>query len=385
MSRNANLEQLLRALSPVLRQKYGPVLALVFLGCVGAALLANFLGCGTKPTPTPPAGNGAAWFELHFTTPRIPTDKSAYHGGLDARLVTLMNTATKTLDVADYDFDLENVAEAMAAAKKRGVQVRMVTDNATLNHKNKDIQAALGKLHEAEIPIVDDNRGPIMHHKFTVVDGEWVQTGSWNYTVGDTYRHNNHLIIIRSRELAQNYTGEFEKMFVERRFGAKKARGVPHPEIVINGSKVWNYFAPQDKVADRVVETVKAAKESVYFMAFSFTHEEIGDAIIAQARAGLKVGGVFETTGSNTPASEFNKMKTAGLEVWTDGNPYLLHHKVIIVDERTVVLGSFNFSQNANKDNDENTLIVEDAAMAKAFKAEYERVLAWAKDPPKKK
>jgi phosphatidylserine/phosphatidylglycerophosphate/cardiolipin synthase-like enzyme len=91
---------------------------------------------------------------------------------------------------------------------------------------------------------------------------------------------------------------------------------------------------------------------------------------------------VFETTGSNTPHSEFGRMKEAGLDVYQDGNPYVMHHKVIVLDERIVAFGSFNFSDAADHSNDENLLIVEDASLARAFLDEYERVLAVAKNPP---
>jgi len=94
--------------------------------------------------------------------------------------------------------------------------------------------------------------------------------------------------------------------------------------------------------------------------------------------------GVFETTGSETRFSEYGAMKAAKLGVWQDGNPYLMHHKVFIVDGQTAILGSFNFSQNAETENDENLLIVDDPALAQAFTAEFERVLAQAKNPPKK-
>jgi phosphatidylserine/phosphatidylglycerophosphate/cardiolipin synthase-like enzyme len=79
------------------------------------------------------------------------------------------------------------------------------------------------------------------------------------------------------------------------------------------------------------------------------------------------------------------KENLPNLQVITDGNPYVMHHKVFIIDEKTVIFGSFNFSDNADTANDENLLIVEDPTMAKAFKAEYDRVLAVAQNPPNKK
>jgi phosphatidylserine/phosphatidylglycerophosphate/cardiolipin synthase-like enzyme len=320
------------------------------------------------------------WYELYFTAPVYPDNPDNHKNSLDLYLTNFINSATRTVDVADYDFDLDNVATAMVNAAKRGVRVRMVTDSDTVNNtKNEPVQKALDKLRKANIPIVEDNRGPIMHNKFTVVDNKAVSTGSWNYTDGDTYHLNNNVIFIKNAQIAQNYTTEFEKMFVKKQFGNNKDKGVPFPSLIIGSAKIENYFAAEDGVAKKITEKVTAAKSSIYFMAFSFTQDDIGKAIRDKAKAGLKVGGVFETTGSNTPYSEFTKMKKENMEVYTDGNPWVMHHKVIIIDDHITIFGSFNFSDNADKSNDENLLIIDDEGIAKAFKTEYDRVLAVAK------
>src|SRR5262249_46909046 len=250
---------------------------------------------------------------------------------------------------------------------KRGVRVRFVTDTDTWTSKDAAVQKAWSMLKAADVPVVDDQRGPIMHNKFMVVDGEWVWTGSWNWTTGDTYRLNNNAIKIHSKELAENYTAEFEKMFVQRKFGPTKPKGVPHPQLTIGGAPVENYFAAEDGVGAHVVERLNGAQRAIQLLAFSFTHDGIGKAVIAKAKAGLQVRGVFETTGSQTQFSEYGPMKQAALEVYTDGNPYVMHHKVFVVDGRTVIFGSFNFSTNADDDNDENLLIVDDPKLAEAF------------------
>ena len=169
-------------------------------------------------------------------------------------------------------------------------------------------------------------------------------------------------------------------MFVAKTFGNNKAKGVPNPILTISGTKVENYFAAEDGVVQHIVDTIKTAKQSVYFLAFSFTQDDIGKAIEDKAKAGLKVGGVLDFL-----IPTFLDQQKAGLEVYTDGNPWVMHHKVIIIDEQIVIFGSFNFSDNANTQNDENLLIIYDATLAKAFKAEYDRVLALAKNPPTKK
>jgi phosphatidylserine/phosphatidylglycerophosphate/cardiolipin synthase-like enzyme len=336
----------------------------------------------TAPAPGGPATTSDLW-EVGFTAPLIPDDPSKHHGGIDERLVALMDRATRTMDVAVYDFDLGNVADAMARATRRGVRVRMVTDSDTVNNtRDAKVQSALGRVREAGVPIVPDGRGPIMHNKFTVVDGEWVETGSWNYTDGDTYRLNNNLAIFRSRELAENYSAEFEKMFSLKKFGPNKPKGVPHPVLQIGPTRVENYYSAEDGVASRIVDQIGRAEQKIHFLAFSFTHDGIGRAILDKQAAGLQVQGVFETTGSNTRFSEYTTMKDAGLEVYQDGSPYLMHHKVILLDDRLTIFGSFNFSDGADRDNDENLLIVDDRELTARFEQEFQRVLALAKNPP---
>jgi phosphatidylserine/phosphatidylglycerophosphate/cardiolipin synthase-like enzyme len=335
--------------------------------------------------PTPIAGQEPeGWYDVYFTTPRYP-DKPEYHrGGLDTQLVAFINSAQQTIDIAAYDFDLENVANALAAAAARGVRVRMVTDTDTLTNDNPKVQKAFDILKPANIAIVDDQRGPIMHNKFVIVDGRAVWTGSSNFTDGDTYRLNNNAIKIVSRQLAQNYTAEFEKMFVQRSFGPNKPAGGTEALVTLQNVSIANYFAPKDGVADKIVARLNQAQQSIHFLAFSFTSDPIGSAMLARAKAGVSVAGVFETTGSETQFSEYGRMRKAKLDVLQDGNPYVMHHKVIIIDGRTVIFGSFNFSNNADKDNDENLLIIDDPALAQAFEAEFQRVREVALHPLKK-
>jgi phosphatidylserine/phosphatidylglycerophosphate/cardiolipin synthase-like enzyme len=331
-----------------------------------------------------PGSEPEGWYNIYFTTPRYPDKPEYHHGGLDTQLVAFINSAQKTVDIAVYDFDLENVANALSKAAARGVRVRMVTDTDTLTNENPKVQKAFDILRQAKIPIVDDQRGPIMHDKFVVGDGAAVWTGSWNFTDGDTYRLNNNAIRIVSRQLAQNYTVEFEKMFAQRSFGPSKPAGGTEPLVTLQGVRIENYFAPEDGVAGKITGRLDQAQQSIHFMAFSFTSDAIGNAMLARAKAGVSVAGVFEKTGSETQYSEFGKMRKAGLDVLQDGNPFVMHHKVIIIDGRTVIFGSYNFSNNADRDNDENLLIVDDPALAQAFEAEFQRVREVALHPLKK-
>ena len=76
--------------------------------------------------------------------------------------------------------------------------------------------------------------------------------------------------------------------------------------------------------------------------------------------------------------TEFDPFRQAGLEVLIDGIEGQMHHKVFIVDEKIVVLGSYNFSQAAEERNDENLLIVYNEEIAGQFMQEFQRVSAQA-------
>jgi phosphatidylserine/phosphatidylglycerophosphate/cardiolipin synthase-like enzyme len=316
------------------------------------------------------------WYQLYFTTPHYPDEPATRVDLITQGLIQAIDQAQSSLDIAIYELDLDEIGEAILSARNRGVTVRLVTDTDELEELE-----TLIRLEEAEIPIVTDERSPIMHNKFVVVDGQAVWTGSWNFTPNGTYRNNNNAIYIQSTQLAQNYTVEFEEMFSRHAFGPTSPANTPHPQIQLGDTLIETCFAPEDECAEQLIRLVNQAQQSIRFMAFSLTHDGLGQAIRTQAGTGRLVQGVFETRGSETEYSEYGRMQQQGLDVWQDGNPYTLHHKVLIIDDNTVVLGSFNFSNNADEANDENILVIHNTEIAGQFMAEFQRVYNQAQTP----
>jgi phosphatidylserine/phosphatidylglycerophosphate/cardiolipin synthase-like enzyme len=314
------------------------------------------------------------WIAVYFTTPRYPDDPALHTGSVDLHLVDLIDAAQQRVDVAAYELNLPTVTDALLRAHRRGVQVRLVTDG---EYEDEEMVARLRK---AGVPVtVRPKDGGIMHNKFVVVDGAWVWTGSWNLTRNCTYRNNNNAVLIASWHLAENYATEFEELF-SGKFGPTSPKNTPYPTVMIEVPEkslrvpVEVYFAPEDKVASRLIPVLSAARRNVRFMAFVFTSQDIADALIQRARRGIAVEGVLEDRGAEVAYGQYTRLKEAGIPVWKDGNPYLLHHKVFIVDEEIVVLGSYNFSGSAEKNNDENLLIIHNPEVARAFLGEYSRV-----------
>ncbi len=334
-----------------------------------------------KPATPPPAVGEpikGAWYQLYFSTPKYPDKPEVRAQTIMSGLIEALDSAQNSLDIAIYELKLDEIGDAILAARDRGVKVRMVTDTDSLEEDE-----TLIRLKKAKIPIIPDERSAIMHNKFVVVDGQAVWTGSWNFTVNDTYRNNNNGIFIQSPELAQTYAGEFEELFNEE-FGPKSPANTAQPQLKIGDTLIETCFAPEDLCADQLMVLLSQAQKSLRFMAFSFTHDGIGETVIDRAKAGVEVHGVFETRGSETESSQWGAMKKAKLDVWQDGNPYTMHHKVFIIDDKTVVLGSFNFTGSADESNDENMLVIHNSEIAQQFLAEFDRVYDQAQNPPKK-
>ena len=166
-------------------------------------------------------------------------------------------------------------------------------------------------------------------------------------------------------------------MFVGYDFGPASSANTPNPVLTIDGTRLENYFAPEDEVAGKILPVLQSAQRSILFMAFAFTRPDFADALLARAADGVNVRGVFETRQIAAGSDQaWNLLTVGGLaaNVRQDGNPYNLHHKVFIIDELIVITGSFNFSRNADERNDENVLIIYNPAIAAAYLAEWERV-----------
>jgi phosphatidylserine/phosphatidylglycerophosphate/cardiolipin synthase-like enzyme len=200
-----------------------------------------------------------------------------------------------------------------------------------------------------------------------------------NYTYSGTYEDNNQLFRIRSAEMAENYSKEFDEMFVDDKFGPDVVPETPHPEITVNGTNMEVFFSPDDGIANHILEILNEAKKSISFLAFSFTTDEFGEVIRTQAENGLTVSGVMEEQQiKSNIGTEYDFFKQAGLDVFLDGNEGQMHHKTMIVDDRIVITGSYNFSSSAETRNDENIVIFHSPEIARFYLKEFSRIYAQA-------
>jgi phosphatidylserine/phosphatidylglycerophosphate/cardiolipin synthase-like enzyme len=362
--------------------KSNRILSLIFILCI---LLS---ACGeVTQTPTPEVGGTPTpgteltpidlsvgygvkgpWFELYFTDPTNPLSSQGT-GGPDGPLAKAIDAAHLSIDVAAYSLSLNSVRYALINAHKRGVVVRVVMESTNMDRSDPQALIAAG------IPIVGDEKPGLMHNKFMVIDKSEVWLGSMNFTDSGTYDDNNNMMRILSTRVAEDYSVEFKEMFEEHKFGPDVVPETPNPKVTIDGTKLDIYFSPDDGVRNALAPLLNSAQKSIYFLAYSFTSNDLGAIVRQKHEAGLTIEGVMdEEQVSSNQGTEYDPFLQAGVLVRLDGNPGLMHHKVFIVDGKIVAFGSYNFSQSAEVSNDENLIIIYNEAIAQQFLQEFQRV-----------
>lgn len=391
MSRNrSTLNMVPKNLRPV-----ATVVLLLIVVIVGAI---QFLqGNATQPAPLPegptvtptlasgqpPAQGLPNWLSVYFTDPN-PPDNLGH--GIDQYVKPVIDSASKTIDVTSFDLNLPSLVNALVGASQRGVKVRVVYDGTNGSHDlendatdNKPFEA-IQVLTKGKVSVVDGGRSNgLMHDKMVIVDGSVLFMGSWNLSYNDTYRNNNNLLKITDPQLIANYQAKFNEMFVDKRFGAKAQLKAPNPSLTLDGVQVENFFAPEEEVMAHLVQYVQGAQKKIHFMIFTFTHDDLSAAMIARAKAGLEVQGVIENRGASQ--GSMVDLFCAKLPVKTDGNKYTMHHKVIILDDSTVITGSFNFTKSADTANDDNVIVIHSPAVAALYEQEFQKVYGSGETP----
>ena len=278
-------------------------------------------------------------------------------------MIDFLSGAERSIHCAIYDLELEGIIDALnSKSADDGMDVKVVADD---GYEPEGLTAEY----------ILDTSSQYSHNKFCIVDGIRVWTGSMNPTERGVRGNDNNVVVIESTVLAGNYEDEFEELWGGE-FG-KGGEPVENPIVDVGGVVVENYFCPEDDCSGQLIDEIRDAETSVHFMTFSFTHEDIANALL-ELDTDVLIRGVFENSQAGSQYSQFDRLSGFGLDVVKDGNGYTMHHKVFIIDNATVVTGSFNPTKSGDEKNDENFVIIHDAGIASLFLSEFDRVYAEA-------
>ncbi|MFM7651377.1 MAG: phospholipase D-like domain-containing protein [Vulcanococcus sp.] len=275
-------------------------------------------------------------------------------------------------------------------------------------------------LRRAGVPLIDDRAdgsagSGLMHSKYLVVDGRTVVTGSANFTPscihGDpddrrTRGNVNHLMRIQSPALVALFQKDFQAMWgdgpggrSDSRFGIAKESG-PSRTVLVGQVPVQVLFAPHRRTdpnngLNLLAAILKQAKRQVDMALFVFSAQQLTDGLAELQRRRVQIRLLADAGFASRPFSEVLDLlgvamadKTCKLE---SGNQPLkaalngvgiarlpggdkLHHKVAVIDNRTVITGSFNWSPSAAHQNDEVLLVIHSPLLAAHFTREMDRI-----------
>lgn len=247
---------------------------------------------------------------------------------------------------------------------------------------------------------VEDIEHPsnIMHNKFIVRDGEAVLTGSANFTDGAWGLQENNVVIFEgTKELGGFYETDFNDLWTNTSIKGtgKNASG----QATVGAAKVAAAFAPGDgpMITDEIVKVIDGANKRLMIASMVISSVRILESIqSAKTRIPQDIKVLIDQTEmrnavlghwrrSKNPASA-EKLKlwetvSEGFkgkksEVYVNGRsdwPHNFMHNKFVVADDTVVTGSFNFSQNAER-NAENVVVIQDKNLADAYAMYFDQI-----------
>jgi len=323
---------------------------------------------------------------VYFTNP-VDNTISPYADGIcnphmEDTIVAYINKAEQSLDMCVYDNRSNAIIAAVNQAYVRGVTVRFISETTSLNSSLADLNSSIGLLKR-------DDGTDVMHNKFVIIDRDsennaWVITGSANHTPDNLTVDPNNIVFIQDKSLALAYTTEFEEMWgsttatpnlSNAKFGDAKTDNTPHT-FTVGGKIVELYFSPSDNTSAHIETVINTAATDFCFAIFTFIHNGIGDAVVDIHNSGADVKGIIENV--SYFGSEYNSLLSAGIPVLSHENiPNSFHHKYGVADatspfsDPVVITGSHNWTNSAEEDYDENTLIIHDGQVAAMFYEEF--------------
>lgn len=122
-----------------------------------------------------------------------------------------IDSARSSLKICVFTISDDRITQAIRQAHRRGVQVRILTDNEKLFDRGSDIR----ELTAAGIPVRVDESPNHMHHKFALLDNHTLLTGSYNWTRSAALYNHENLLVTNQKSLVQDFSREFDRLWQE--------------------------------------------------------------------------------------------------------------------------------------------------------------------------
>jgi len=289
-----------------------------------------------------------------------------------------------TLDIAIYEYELKAIVDAVNAAHKRGVKVRVLYHAKAGDEQTEQNEASLKKIPAAKKRARETQK--IFHDKFIVLGkinaaGDHVPRavlcGSTNFTENGVYRQANVVHVADDKSIAASYLQLFDVIWDDPADVAATRKWIGTNNPIDPTQALFAGFSPRPGGADlaEFINVINAADKDLLFATVFNLPEAILDALLGTENDDVLRYGIQNTASRITGfhadrTAEFTAtaLLSKGLEGWVKeglkgqrGN-LLVHLKAIVAnfttDTPVVISGSHNFSAAASNGNDENYLII---------------------------
>jgi cardiolipin hydrolase len=214
-----------------------------------------------------------------------------------------------------------------------------------------------------------------MHNKFAVVDGTACVNGSYNWTTGAAMHYQENFVISRHANLAACFSSEFNRMW--QAFAPAGAGYAAMAPVGYQTCECLALFFPEHSNGnlDLLVREIGTASKTVDVCVYVITHPRLTDLLVTARRRGVQVRVITDVQQAKVHnRRHIDALLWGGVEVRTNKPPYNMHDKFCIVDGWKLCSGSFNWTQQAEKYNNENCVVFNDEPLAKRFSAEFEKL-----------
>jgi len=145
-------------------------------------------------------------YKNSFASSYIIDKSSSIH-----RVLQVISSCQRTLDMCLFLVTLKDITSIVISLISRGVTVRLITDNNNLEVPGSQVNM----LRHAGVKVLAPKQAGLMHHKFAVLDGQMVVTGSFNWTSQAVMNNNENVIITSNKQLVDPYLREFKRLWEE--------------------------------------------------------------------------------------------------------------------------------------------------------------------------
>lgn len=135
----------------------------------------------------------------------------------------------------------------------------------------------------------------------------------------------------------------------------------------LDQTKIKLCFTPPANCSRFIAGAIDQANSTIYMQAYGLTDPDIAQALINAKQRGVEVKILVDRSNLKSRNSKIYELQAAGISVDIDQIAGIAHNKVIILDKRRTISGSFNFTVSAGTKNTENVLMIDDQAVAESY------------------